>query len=695
MFQLITEQPLWFIVFCLLAGLLYAFLLYRGSKSFDEGKPWLKKFLFLIRTIVVSVLCFFLLSPLLRSLKRETEKPIIIVALDESKSIVAGKDSSYYKNAFANALQKATKDLSSSYEVKTISFGDKVNDSLSFSFNERETNFTELYKEIELRYSNRNIGAIVLASDGLYNAGGNPLLENLPAQAPVITIALGDTTMKADAAISNVRFNKNVFLGNSFPVEVDVTARQLSGSNVSLTVSENGNVLSSRQLVYSNNRFSQNVLFTFEAKQKGLHHFTLSLSKADGESNFQNNLRDIYFEVSERSNKILLLADAPHPDISAIKSAIDQSLNFECTVVMAENFQGNTSGYSAVVLHNLPSVKYPVTNVIGQAKSSSLPLWYIVGLKTNLAQLNNASVGVSMSTSINRSNDVLAAYNDQFSLFTTSEISKTLWSDYPPLTQLFGNYKSTTNNYTLFYQQSGSVKTQSPLWCFNETGENKTAVLCGEGLWRWRLNDFSKTGNFDAFNEPIIKTIQFLCNKENRERLRLITKNSFDENEPIVIDAEVFNKNFELVNDADLSMTITNSDGKDYRYSFSKTESAFTLNAGTLPAGNYTFKASVKQGDETLAKQGYFSIAALQSELAETMANHQLMYALAQRTGGEMIYPNQVNELKNKIAQRNDIKTVSYSHYDLQSLLNLNWIFFLIMSLLTLEWFLRKRNGAY
>src|SRR5207244_30183 len=95
-FQLITEKPLWFILLCLLLGAAYAFVLYGNDTSLNEVHPWLKKMMAVLRFLLVSLLAFLLLSPLIKNISYEKEKPIVIIAQDNSESIVVNKDSAFY-----------------------------------------------------------------------------------------------------------------------------------------------------------------------------------------------------------------------------------------------------------------------------------------------------------------------------------------------------------------------------------------------------------------------------------------------------------------------------------------------------------------------------------------------------------------------------------------------------------------------
>ena len=69
--------------------------------------------------------------------------------------------------------------------------------------------------------------------------------------------------------------------------------------------------------------------------------------------------------------------------------------------------------------------------------------------------------------------------------------------------------------------------------------------------------------------------------------------------------------------------------------------------------------------------------------------------SLAKKSGGELIYPNQLDKLTEILNAREDIKPISHSEKKLSDMINLKWIFFLLLSLLSLEWFIRKINGAY
>ncbi|MBK7572248.1 MAG: hypothetical protein IPI10_11710 [Bacteroidetes bacterium] len=693
--QFLTELPTWWVLICLAAGFLYALVLYRKDHSFDSIHPWLKRLLFGLRAVLVFFLALLLLTPLLKTLTREKEKPVIIIAQDNSQSIVINKDSSFYRNEYKKQLTDFANGLKEKFDVKEVNWGDKVSDGIDFSFSEKQTDFSALFSQINDRYEDRNVGAVIIAGDGLYNRGSSPVYDESILKVPYFTIALGDTTVQKDLLISKVNFNKTVYLGNSFPIEVTVDARRLSGASSVLTIKQDSSVLFSKQISISGNKFNQLIPVVLDAKKTGIIHYKIELSAVAGEMSTMNNIRDIYVEVIESKQKVLVVGNSPHPDLGAIKLSLESSQNYTVKVVMAEAFEGNLSEYNLVILHNLPSTGHPIKELLGKISASSIPTWYILGTQVSIPMFNALGSGINITNNIDKSNPVEAKVNRDFSLFTISSQMEQNIGSFPALLTPFGKYRSTANNAVLLYQQIGDITTDQPLQIFNQSTGQRIGVLGGEGIWKWRLSDYSANGNFDAFNEWLLKSVQNLSVKENKTHFRLISKNNINENEQVVFDAEVYNDNYELINTPDVNMVITNSAGKSFPYIFSKTEKGYNLNSGFMSAGDYKYKSTVKVSDKVYTSSGQFTVSLLQAEQGESVADHVLLNTLAQKNGGAMFYPNQLNELKDQLLKRDDMKTVSYSHYKLRDLVDVKAIFFILLALLSIEWLLRKRAGSY
>lgn len=648
-----------------------------------------------LRALAVSIIAFLLLSPLIKTTIRFVEKPVIIVASDNSKSLLFCKDSAYYKNQYPAEINKLIDDLKENYDVRTYSFGEKVSDKISTNFNDKQSDISALFDEVKDVYTNRNVGALILASDGIYNKGNDPLYTSENLSYPIYTIALGDTNVQKDIIISRVNYNKTVFLGNSFPVQLLINAFDCSGEHTKLTVSKGSEVLSTNEININKPVYEQTINLQLDATKPGLQHYHLKVTSVKNEISITNNEADVYIEVIDQRQKILVLYNSPHPDIAAIKETIERNENYSVEVSDADQFVKPLNAYNLVILHQLPSVSNSGQRFTNEIAKFGIPCLYVVGQQTNLNTFNSLRTGLNITGYKTSSNESSPVINNEFALFTVSELLRRSVENLPPLNSPFGNYKTTTSSNVLFYQKIGSVSTSQPLIMFIQYQEQRNGIIAGEGIWKWRIFDYMQNNNHNLFNEMFEKIVQFLCVKLDKSLFRVLYKNQFLENETVEFDAEVFNESYELINDPDVKLTITNAENKSFPYIFSRLNKSYHLDIGNLPVGDYRFSATVKVGDKIYQKSGAFNVMPVNIESLRTVADHQILYSLAKKHGGEMLFPKQMQQIIEKIKKRDDIKSVSYYQKRFNDVVNLFWVFILIIVLLTTEWFIRKRSGSY
>lgn len=660
-------------------------MLYYKDKKLNEFHRWLIYTLAALRFILVSIVAFLLLSPLIKSTTKTTEKPIIVIAQDNSESIIQNKDSTFYKQEYKNNLNELIAGLNEKYDVKFHPFGNKIGTENQFDFNDKQTDISSVFNEIGNRYSGRNVGAILLASDGIYNKGYNPSYASFNIKAPVYTIAMGDTTIKKDAAIAKVVHNRFAYLGNKFPVQIEISAFRLKGFSGNLTLKKGDELLFSQKVDINNNNFNSTITLVLDAKNTGIQHYHIKLEALPDEVNLRNNKQDIFIDVRDGREKIALLANAPHPDIFAIKESLEKNQNYEVETYLADQFNQPLKKYGVVILHQIAASN----KIINEIKNAGTPIWFI---GTAPAVLNT---GISIPPTDNKVNDVEAVMSKSFALFTISDELRNFIRNVPAVQCPFGNYKTGAAANVLLHQKIGIVETETPLFVFNPNGEQKTAVFIGDGLWKWKLRDFAEHNSHALFNELVNKTVQYLSTKADKSFFRVMHKNNFYENESIEFEAQVYNASYELINEPDVELIIINNEDKKFPFTFSKTGNTYRLNAGMLSSGQYKFESKVKVGTTQYMQRGEFSVTPLQIETVNTVADHQLLFNLAKKHGGNMVYPTELKKLGKMLGERNDIKTIAYTEQKLTDLINVKWLFFTLLGLLSLEWFIRKQFGAY
>ncbi|HEV7232071.1 MAG TPA: hypothetical protein VGO45_12115, partial [Bacteroidia bacterium] len=398
--KIVTELPFWFIVFCLAAGLAYAFFLYYREKRFSDTPGWLKWTMTALRFVSVSAIAFLLLNPLLKTIFREVEKPVIVIAQDNSRSIVIGKDSSYMRGEYKKQLAKLADELSDKFELRFYTFGEKLKEIPvpdashdEIDFGDKETDMSSFFEEMETRYSNRNLGAVIFASDGLFNKGLNPVFSSSRLKAPLFTVALGDTNVRKDLILSKVIHNRLAYLGDKFQMEVVVNARQCKGMTSMLTVRKGENTLFSQRIDISTENYNRTIPLELEARESGLQRYHIRLSPVKGELSLVNNAQDVFVEVLDGRQKILILADAPHPDVAALKLAIENNRNYEVDAFPVKDFDGKLNSYNLIILHQLPS-RNTSPKLMNDVLHAETPLLFVVGNETNLPAFNSLQTGL-------------------------------------------------------------------------------------------------------------------------------------------------------------------------------------------------------------------------------------------------------------------------------------------------------------
>lgn len=699
MSNLSFQYPAWFLLLCVLLGLGYAMLLYYRDTTFREQSPRLNRWLGILRWLTVTIICVLLLSPILKSTITETKKPVIVLAQDQSESIAGTMNQTAldrYKTDWAN-LRSA---LEEDYEVHELAFGDLVREGVDFQFTDKVSNFSELLQTTDDLYGAQNLGAVVMATDGIYNEGSNPAYAGVQLAAPVYTVALGDTTPRKDLIVKRVFHNKIAYLGDQFSIQVDVAATNCAGAQTVLTVSrldgEQTRQLQSFPISISSNDFFTTKEVLLDADKPGVAQYLIRVAKVNGEVAAVNNSKEIFIDVLDARQKILLLGNAPHPDLSALRQMLEFNKNYQVSVATLGAPGLDVAKFDFVVLHNLPAATADISGLVQKMDERRIPRLFIAGLQTNFAGLSALQGLVSARSDGRQSDDVQAKVSPRFSSFNIAPRTAEALPQFNPVPSSFGTFAATPQAQVILYKRIGKVDTDQPLLAVGETNGVKTGIFLGEGLWKWRLFDYLQHQNHDIFDEILGKTVQYLSIKEDKRKFRVTLDQSiFNENEPVTFGAELYNDSYELTNESDVALVIRNKDGKEFTYTFNKIGKAYALNAGILPVGNYSFKATTNFNGQSLVFEGKFSVRPIQLELFETTANHAVLRQLSAQFGGETVAPADIAGIAEKIRTKETVKPVIYQTNRTNPFINLKWIFALLAGLLVLEWFLRRYFGAY
>jgi hypothetical protein len=688
--HLIFESSPGFVLLCIVAGVGYAWLLYTSKH------PWsvtLNRALFAVRALVVFLLTFFLLGPIIRYAQNTYEKPVFVLLQDNSLSIKESIDSVVRNQLKVQVTELQSALTDNGYEVVTMNLSGEGFDN---SFSAASTNVHEALRTITNRYEGRNVAGALLVSDGIYNTGLSPAYGNYSFS--VHTVGVGDTTPRADLMIKNVIYNKVAYQGNKFPLRVEVAVKGFSTEDVLISLHYK-NAVVDRQT----KRLTSDGLLVFdfqpEASEQGIQRWDVQVETKPQERNVKNNRASVFIEVVEGRKKILLVAAAPHPDIKALRSVIEQNSNLEFLLHIPgieETAPANLQpeNIDLAIFHQTPDQRGRTRDVFQRFARSRTSLFLVVGPTTDLNQVAQQQLPLAFEQPPRQFDEVTPSPNPAFANFTLSAEVNTAFAGYPPVQVHFGKLVLPPTITPLLFQRVGNLTTEKPLlYILNE--DRKTAIMLGEGMWRWRLHEFSRTEKTEAFDELIGKLVQFLSTTDDKRKFRsYTTQQQFADTEPVVFESQVYNDIYEPIYGNTVNLELTDEQGKRTQYSYilSPGNSRYAING--LREGVYRYRSSTTLDGRTEEIRGQFLVFEQQIELQNLTADFDLLRKVSHSSGGTFYTLAQWNEAQQKLVQA-EARSVIRSEERYDSLINLKWIFFVLLLLIGAEWFLRKYFGGY
>jgi hypothetical protein len=682
-----SYHPAWIFV-ALIVAFIYAVLLYfRNDKLFDISKKT-QVLLFSLRFLSVFLICLLLIGIIIEKFIKIKEKPLIFVAQDSSQSIVHTKDSTFYYTTYPKQLNEVIKQLEEKFDVIPYSFSTTVSDGISTKYDGEYTDISKVLNQIYSQYSNRNIGAIVLSTDGIYNTGANPLYSiSKKSYVPVYTIGLGDTTEQKDVKLLEVFNNDIAFFGNTFPVEVRLSQIDYPNQKVNVTIFDGDKKVDSKTIDFKEKKEQQTLNFNLPANKIGFRKYTVKVSELNDEFTFKNNTANFYIDIIDGRQKIALVYSGVHPDLGVINYVVSNNKNYEIELIKDKDFKEATP-YDLIICHNYQNNNSNLHQVLKEGKKPTL---FIVGGNANMSDINQLNIGVNGSG--NKTEEVNFVPNGKFnSILYPAEVTQLL-TKAPPLTVPFGSFSFSKSLDVFAYQKVGNIALDKPLIYFSHKNNTKYGVIMGEGIWRWRLYDQAQNNSTTQFETLISKIITFLAVKENKNPFKVHLKNEYTENEVVTVLAELYNSSYDLINTPEVEFKLTNENDKVFDYHFFKTSNAYKLDLGKLPQGIYKWSAKTVLSNKTYTANGTFLVKEVKLEWLNNTANHRLLRNISENTNGKFYFHNQLTELQKDINTREDIVTVSFNEKSFDDLIDYKWLFFLIVLLLFTEWFSRKWFG--
>ncbi|MBI3481663.1 MAG: hypothetical protein HY015_01565, partial [Bacteroidetes bacterium] len=134
--------------------------------------------------------------------------------------------------------------------------------------------------------------------------------------------------------------------------------------------------------------------------------------------------------------------------------------------------------------------------------------------------------------------------------------------------------------------------------------------------------------------------------------------------------------------------------GKVNNFSYTLSPGGERYSIGGLKEGTYFYSATTEINSKRENASGQFSVVAQNIESQNLVADFGLLRKLASATGGNFYRSNEMNQLISDY-KKIEAKSLIHSEESFNPLVQAKWFFFLLLALISAEWFLRKYLGGY
>lgn len=717
---LINQSHGWIFLALGAVGVAAVALFYRRVPPSVSAR--LRLLLAVLRTLALALLFLALVEPVLALSRTLSERPVVAVLLDVSSSMsipdgTAGEKRGQEAVTLLNEVLLPRVARDSDVEVFGFASDLATIDSDAGAFASPGTfdgEVTDIGRALDLvgrELSGRNLGAVVVATDGANNRGPSPDGPGMRLGVPVFVLGVGSQEGVTDISIEEAITNRISYTGERVPIAVTVASAGFSGSETVVELAEDGVVLDRARIELSGAGEEERVTFGVTPSTPGAHSYTVSVPEAPGEITGSNNARVVVTTAMKGKLRCLLVASRPSWDHGFLRRELLADANIELTsfvsIAGAERLPGDTPGVSTLaelaeydllimVDPNWSDPPVPVVwleafvgerggglLVLGAGEWPSVgPLGDILPVASDDGSPPRGDVEVAL-TRHGESAPVTRVVADRFA-------NAEVWGGLPPLrAPVSGRLAARAGADVLVEgrpQSGGAV----PLVVVRRFGAGNVMAIAGDGLWRWKM---AGPDGHDVYGRFAGNVARLLTARGELDRVVVSTdRDVYASGEDVRVSAQVYSGDFRIAHDASVDVSVSTREGAaPLRTLALEPEGDFHRGGlGALEPGSYVLRASASIGGEAVGTaEVQVVVDSFSLEDAEVRRRSALLTRLARESGGGYYTPETVGTVPGDVP----LEWATRTRRSEIEIWNSPWILLVAAGLLSSEWALRRKQG--
>ena len=596
------------------------------------------------------------------------------------------------------------------------------------------------------------LSGVVLLTDGADRSGtdiAKLALQTRERKLPIHTVGIGSEAGTADLELVKVDVPRTA--EEDFPVEMWATVRRrgYKGKKVNVQLTSNGRILKSIPVDMdevepqgaSKETRTARVPIKFTPRQPGTLRYEVHVLPETDEAVPQNNTKTFLLKVAPSKRvKILFVDGKPRQEFKHIKRSLKEDANIQLTDRFLKDgtkYGGTRSGtepdfddyypdskevlfsFDAIIIGNVAAshfTKQELENTVEFVRTRGGGLLMLGGadslgnhelaesyLNTPIAQLLpvELELGASPPPPAPRGRSSREGYKLQLTpdgkveplmaLADTPMENLARWDIQEPLLG-YSKVKRAKPG-ALVLAEHPTERNQFGrriLVATQNYNAGRVMVFTPNSSWRWQMLQSHQDETHQRFWRQVAKWLT----TAPKEHLKLdIAKTAYTLKEPVVIQVTATDRRFEPTNQARLRAVLIDETGKRKEIRLEPVLGEDGLySARFIPNryGEYTVTATGTLNGESLGEQQtLFEVKPSYAEFSNAELNVALLRALAEGSGGKY-YP--LEEASQLVQQIPLVESATSTITDVD-IWDMPLIFALLLAMLGLEWFLRKRVG--
>lgn len=694
-----SEYSILYIALTFLPAFLISYLYYRKTII-----PTLSKSLLVfLRTSTIFLFLTLLIFSYITYQKKTREKPINVFLIDKSKSMTLDNREDELNRAF-NLIKKINNNISdnryflfSDNILNEFDLKDFFNSNL-ININDQSTNLSNSLNTLTKIIGDKKISTINIVSDGIFNAGGNPSYSLQFPDAAFNYLLVGDTIQKSDLSIKNILFNSTVYTESNAKIHLVFNSYNYN-KEIKISLFEEDKQIQEKNVKVSDLNTEYNCSFNIKSNSEGIKKYKVKIENEQNEITDKNNSEEFFIEFINNKFKLLVISGNPSADYSYLAESIKRINNFEAKYFVQKSpgvfYEGTIppmDDFNLLILINFPTASTDlnlINKLNDELKNISLPVFFISGSNTDYERLkllnkylpftSTSKYGNEERISVKNVNDIKS---DISNIYNIKKVSGNLPEIFTPGI----NFELIPETQTLLY----SSKLSKPVLITSTNNNRNSAALLAYSFYKWRLNNTSNE-NKDFLSDLITGITLNICEKEKNKKIYLnIEKQIYSPLEQIKING-ILNTGESLSKVSIKVQIYNNFFVKEYEPNRTSNNS-FTCDIQNLKEGEYFVKGTlIQDGIEIADDIKKILIKESNLEFKNTKSENSILYILSKNSEGGLISEQNLDEINKNTELRNE-KDLIYQKNIFKIYLNsCFYILLLIIIIISVEWFIRKR----